>query len=582
MAQRVEVEGGMRLRFRRNSGVDGPGRPVALLAAALLLAACAPAGPEAASTASAPSPPRVTRTLRMGSKLESNKGIAVFTTQNANQLEVAWMFHQGLSAYDAQGNLEGRVARKVPSVADGDWRVNADGTMELTWKLRPNVKWHDGAPLTADDFAFGIQIVKDPEVPLQRWSGINLVTGVTAPDAETLVVRWAQPYFGATDARPDTVPAVPRHILGDLYAQGDKAAFTNSPYWATEFIGLGPYKLGQWEQGSFMEGLAFDDYFLGRPRIDRVVIRYITDPNVLLASFQAGEQDIVPSGLTTQDRQILGKDPAVSIIQSVGNLNTAIWQYRDPTVPWVGDVRVRQALLYMVDRETMADTFEPGGIGPIDLLVAPNDQVYRLVEQRGLTKYPYDPAKATQLLADAGWTRGSDGVMQNRSGQRFTIEVRVLGDSPPTLTLADAWKRGGLEVPYTALPLSLSGDERMVQVAQSQGVRWGGGAIGDDLMAQFTTAEIRGDANRWTGLNQGGYSNPAIDLQYAQYSRELDTPRRNSLFADFVKQVADEVLRLPFYYGSAALAERLGLRGPAAIIQSSQPVTWNIHEWDME
>ncbi len=576
----------MRSRLKQKCNAKVAGRLLALLAVGSILVAGCAQEPGRPTQDAAPAAPRVATTIRIGNKLESNKGIAVFTTQNANHREVAWLFHGGLSAYDAQGNLQGRLARKVPSVADGDWKVNPDGTMELTWKLRPNVKWHDGTPLTAEDFVFGIQVVKDPEMPLQRWSGVAFIGQASAPDAETLVVRWSEPYFAATDGRPDNVPAVPRHLLEDLYRQGDKAAFANSSYWTTQFVGLGPYRLGQSEQGSFMEGLAFDEYFLGRPKIDRVVIRFITDPNVLLASLLADDVDMIPSGLTPEENVTVRRawDPAGAgaIINSVGGLNTAIWQYRDPTVPWVGDVRARQALLMLVDRQTMAETFEPGGLGPIDLLVAPNDPVYRLVEQRGLTKYPYDPSRAAALLTDAGWTRGADGILQNRTGQKFTIEVRVLGESAPALSLADYWKRGGMEVPYTAISLSFSGADRMIQVAQSQGVRWGGGAIGDDLMAQFITAEIRGDANNWTGLNQGGYSNPAIDRLYPQYGKELDPAKRSSLFADFIKQVADEVLRLPFYYGSAALAERRGVAGPMAIIDPSQPVTWNIHEWDID
>jgi peptide/nickel transport system substrate-binding protein len=314
-----------------------------------------------------------------------------------------------------------------------------------------------------------------------------------------------------------------------------------------------------------------------------VVIRFLSDANVTLASLLAGEIDMIPSGVSAEARATLVNAGDMTMVQSAGNFAMAIWQERDPTAPWVADVRVRQALLHMVDRQTMAETFEPGGLGLIDVLVAPNDPVYRLVEQRGMARYPYDPTRAAQLLAAAGWTRGPDGILQNGAGQHFAIEDRVFGESsvPPALALADEWKRGGLDVTFTVIPQSLAGRESMRLVALSQGVRWGGGAIGDDLMAQFITAEIRGEANNWTGLNQGGYSNPAIDRLYPQYSKELDPAKRNSLFADFLKQVADEVLRLPFYYGSATTASRRGISGPTTIVHPSQPVTWNIHEWDL-
>ena len=86
-------------------------------------------------------------------------------------------------------------------------------------------------------------------------------------------------------------------LVGDLYQPtGDKSAFVNSPYWTTQFVGLGPYRLGQWEQGSFTEGLAFDGYFLGRPKIDRVVIRYISDPNVTVTALLSGQIDLASYG----------------------------------------------------------------------------------------------------------------------------------------------------------------------------------------------------------------------------------------------------------------------------------------------
>src|SRR5947199_8040963 len=113
----------------------------------MLLGGCAPAGQAVPSDQTGAPAPRTTKTLRIDNNKESTTGIGAFTTNNANQREMAWLFHAGLTMLDGQGELVGRLASKIPSLADGDWRVNADGTMDVTWKLRPNVKWHDSAPL---------------------------------------------------------------------------------------------------------------------------------------------------------------------------------------------------------------------------------------------------------------------------------------------------------------------------------------------------------------------------------------------------------------------------------------------------
>jgi MarR-like DNA-binding transcriptional regulator SgrR of sgrS sRNA len=84
--------------------------------------------------------------------------------------------------------------------------------------------------------------------------------------------------------------------MQDLYRSGDKQAFTSNPYWALEFVGLGPYRIGRWVQGSFMEALAFDDYFLGRPKIDRLIIRYFTDATIIATNLLSGDLDLVAMG----------------------------------------------------------------------------------------------------------------------------------------------------------------------------------------------------------------------------------------------------------------------------------------------
>src|SRR5205814_703597 len=112
----------------------------------------------------------------------------------------------------------------------------------------------------------------------------------------TLVATWKTASVAGGVSGYDGIPAAPRHLLGDLYATGDKTAFTNSPYWSTEWIGLGPYRLTQWERGSYMEGTAFDQYVGGRPKIDRLVMKFLGDANAIVANILSGDIDIIPLG----------------------------------------------------------------------------------------------------------------------------------------------------------------------------------------------------------------------------------------------------------------------------------------------
>ncbi len=575
----------MRPRFAWKRTVGGCRPPFLLIAGLVALTGCAPGGP-AASPQSQPQPnERVAgppKVLRLDNRQEPY-GFSILIGNNLHQREINYSFHAGLTAYNANSELVGRLAAKIPSVADGDWKVNPDGTMDVTWKLRSDVKWHDGTPFTAADVVFGYQLYLDPELPINRTGGLALVQGATVVDPQTLVVRWKSAYFNANLTDLIDFSPVPVHIMGDLYRQ-DKPAFTSNQYWLNQFVGLGPYRLVQWEAGSFIEGQAFADYFLGRPKIDRIILRFSNDPNASLAAFLAGDLDILTHDLTVADRETARGMRDVTVISWADSTTGAIYQWRDPTAPWVGDANnasalaVRQAMMHMLDRQLMADTFDPGGPGVAHIFIAPSDPVYKLVETRGLAKYPYDPARAAQLMANAGLTKGPDGMLRNSAGQGFRFEVRE-GNSDSGLAYVDMLRQGGIDAWVYAIPNNAV--DRMEQRAKSQGVRVGGGAIAGDFMRQFTTKEVRSEANNWSGLNQGGYVNSDVDRQYDQFLVEFDVGKRNDIETGFHKLIADQALRPTWYYESTGGAFKNSVSGPIPLT-SKLVMTWNIQEWDLK
>src|SRR5207248_4462909 len=167
---------------------------LSLLAVLCAFVGCAPR-PSTVGSAnpSAEQPARQPTSITIGTIREPTQGLTLFAGTGLLTMEHAWVFHSGLTTFDPQGNLLPRIAQKVPSVGDGDWQVAPDGSMTVTWKLRPDVKWHDGRPLVADDYVFGVQAMRDPALPVSRQDGIALITGAEAPDPQTFVVHWSQP-----------------------------------------------------------------------------------------------------------------------------------------------------------------------------------------------------------------------------------------------------------------------------------------------------------------------------------------------------------------------------------------------------
>jgi len=576
----------MRSWLAQSEKVDLSGRLlVILVAGVVVLASCAPEAPASRAPDSegsqrASGPPKV---LRIDNRQESTWGMAIFAGNNAHQMESQLVFNAGLTVYNEKYEVMPRLAAKIPSIADGDWKVYPDGTMDVTWKLRPNLTWHDGAPLTAYDVAFGYQLMMDRELASSASSATKLVRGTTVQDLLTLVVHYTASYYDANVVNVNGMPPVPVHLMGDLYKTGDKQAFSSNSYWFGSFVGVGPYKLVQWQPGAFMEGAAFDGYVLGRPKIDRIFVRFTTDPNVSLAAFMAGELDILTHDLSATDREVLANRSGIKIDTWAQSTTGAIWQWRDPAAPWVGDERntialgIRQAFMHMMDRQAMADSFNPGGPGIAHLFVTPDDPVYKLVEARGLTRYPYDPAKATQLMADAGWTKGPDGMLRNSAGQTFRFEL-IDGDDLGVI-VADYWRQGGIDSNSRDIPSSAVDRQRLK--TEAQGARVGGAATAGTFMQQFTSKEVRAESNNWSGLNQGGYVNPDVDRMYERFLVEFDPNKRNAIDGDFFKFVNDQLLRQTWYYtgGAGAFTDRL--TGPIPAKETVVIRTSNIHEWDL-
>src|SRR5439155_17572422 len=133
------------------------------------------------------------------------------------------------------------------------WQVFPDGRMETTYKLRPNLTWHDGTPLTAADFVFAWQVYTAPQVGIANVSPQNVMAEVAAPDPSTVVIHWRRLYPNAGVLDQADFPPLPPHILQGAFQQ-DPAGLANQPYWTRDFVGAGPYRLTRWESGAFIEG----------------------------------------------------------------------------------------------------------------------------------------------------------------------------------------------------------------------------------------------------------------------------------------------------------------------------------------
>lgn len=205
----------------------------------------------------------------------------------------AWNLYElttaGFTLIDAQSQLQPQLTEVVPTLENGLWRVLPDGTMETTWKLKPNLKWHDGTPLTSADFAFTALIDQDRDIPFIRAAPYSAVDTVEAPDPQTVFVRWKRSYIDADRLFTRSYASVvAKHLLEPVYAS-DKTKLVDNAYWTTAYVGAGPYKVQAFDRsGGPITLQAFDDYALGRPRIDEIEVRPFADAGALQLSVLTG------------------------------------------------------------------------------------------------------------------------------------------------------------------------------------------------------------------------------------------------------------------------------------------------------
>ena len=320
----------------------------------------------------------------MGSIGEPSNLIPYLASDSASQ-EVAALLYTAPLEYDKDWN--------IVKLAAESWEVEEDGTF-MRFKLRE-----------------GLKFMVNPSTPTAYAADFLNIAEYKQTGPLSFEVRYDAPY--ARSAITWMHPILPKHIL-----EGQNIAST--PF-ARNPVGAGPFKLKSWETGSRVVLEANDLYFKGRPYKDEVVYRIIPDLTTIFLEAKAGKIDFL--GLTPQQylRQTSGPD---------WDKNWKKYKYLAPgytflgfnlTSPLFADERVRQALSYAVNRESVIKGALMGMGEPTIGPYKPGTWVYNTA----ITPYAYDPERAKALLAEAGWTPGEDGVLVNSDGRRFSFTILV-------------------------------------------------------------------------------------------------------------------------------------------------------------
>ncbi len=428
-----------------------------------------------------------------GADLQSvNPLITVHPLAKAVQKHVLFLT---LAAYDS-------AFRPMPRLADWSW--SRDRTV-LTFRLRSDVRWHDGVPTRARDVAWTLEMARDPAVAYPRARDLAAVREVTVADSLTVVVRYdrAQPTF--PDVLTD-LPILPAHGFADVPPAGIRAApFNAHP------VGNGPFRYREHRANQRWVFQRADDFpsALGVPAVERFVVAVVDEPATKLAALTSGELDF--AGISPAHADFVRRDPRLRVIDyPILFAYAVVWNLRRPPFD---DAVVRRALTTAIDRQLIVEAylyrFGVVAHGP----VPPEHPWHERVP--GL---PFDPAEAMRALEAAGWHPGPDGVRRN-GGRRLAFELLTVGsgDLPLEQMLQAQLRAVGVRVTIRALELGT-----FLDVAQSARRDFDALVIGvpGDLALGHVAAMF--DGEQPGPLAYPGYRNRELDAGLAAVRQATD------------------------------------------------------------
>ncbi len=383
--------------------------------------------------------------------------------------------------------------------------------LTLRFHLRPDARWQDGEPVSADDVVFSFAAFRDSLFASPARGALARVADVTAEDATTVLVRFSAPSPEQLYDATFHVRVIPAHVWRPLGRETWAADTALS-----RLVGSGPYRVARWDRGQSLT-LEADTVGGRRTQIGTAVWRFASDPEAALNLVLAGEADLLET-VGSPDR--VARVEANATLRAVrypaavyGFLGYQLAAGSSRATP-MADRRVRRALNMAIDRATIATAvYGPGSKAP----PGPMSQGVWIWDD-SIAVLPYDTARAAQALTEAGWAVGTDGI-RRKDGRTLALDILVPSTSAGRRRLAEVlheqWRRLGVAATITAVDFPVF-MERLSK-----------GNFQSYIGAWLNEPSVRGLVDQWTAAgvgqaNYGRYASPAFDRLVAQAGGAAD------------------------------------------------------------
>lgn len=497
---------------------------VAPILLSLVVASCGPS-PSATNQESAPTAaqPQTGGQVTVGLHQEPDRFWGPITGLTVAQ-EVADLMNEPLVRINDKLEYIPALASEVPTAQNGGISPNS---LTYTFKLRKGVKWHDGAPFTSKDVKFTYETILNPDMPVRGRVGWNQIDRVELPDDQTITFR-----FKTIDAafldRVAIVTVLPQHVLGTVPSK----ELVNHAWFKTNKPGVGPFRFVEWRPGNYIALERNPDYYVsGRPYLDKLVLKIITDANTLTNQLETGEVDMRFRMLNDQV-PVIKAMPPLELVTSTSTSPWLIWvNNKDPRL---ADKRVRLALNYGFDRKALTSTVLKGLVQPAYALIPPSSWAYT----DAIVKYDHDAAKAKQLLEDAGFKPGPDGV-RAKGDQRLSFELlNIAGEQERVQILSfiqNQWKDIGIEARIKNVDVATMWGKQLPAGQYDMAYSYSGRYADPADLAQHYLCPDKRPTTNW-----GRYCDPALDEILLKAQATADQHQRKALYEQALKMTTED------------------------------------------
>jgi peptide/nickel transport system substrate-binding protein len=472
---------------------------------------------------------------------EPSSLISMIAGESASSAVTASIFNR-LIKYDKNLDLEGELA--------SSWQVS-DDQKTIIFKLKPNLKWADGKPLTSADVLWTWQAITDDKNGSPYASDFQLVKKAEAPDANTFSVTYSEPFAPALDSWSG-LQILPKHLLEgqDLHT----TAFARKP------IGSSYYQLDSWNSGENLKLSRNQSSVLGPANINALITRIIPDKSAQFLELMAGNIDSMGLDPVQYSRTVPARPRlthTLNLYKELGSGYTYLG-FNLKHKPF-DDVRVRKAINYAIDKQEIIDGVYLG----LGINIASPYKPGTRWSNPNLQPYPYDPAKAKALLKEAGFIdANNDGILE-RDGKPFSFEIITNQNKErenSAVLIQRRLKEVGIEVKIRAIEWA-SFISRFIKTGDFDVVCLGWGlGLDPDQYSIWHSSQQGGDK-----FNFINYSNPKVDALLEQGRTELNPDKRQKIYHEFAKVLLEDspIVYLSAGYGLSAYHKRVkGIADP--------------------